>query len=185
MRNFRSYLLVLLMMKLSSIPLLSCQRITVDNHYKNDNVDSTRVTLLNIDKSHVLDLEKLSIVFPKQLGGLSRTGIKLDKIVGSATAFYGYNKYEISIIDDLRNSFSNILLFNRNYRKLNESEVERTIKTVRDGYKTITTIENAETTSISFVFKKRYLFKVTGTNKQTPYMVWRFLELNKFHDLVE
>jgi hypothetical protein len=55
---------------------------------------------------------------------------------------------------------------------------------VRDGYKTITTI-NPEIISISFVFKHRYIFKIAGIDRQTPYMVWRFLELNKFHELQE
>jgi hypothetical protein len=137
-----------------------------------------------MNKMQVLTPQQLASVFPDQFSGLKKNNTKLDQIEGSATAFYGNNKYEIKIIDDLKNHYSNIYLFNKKYRKLDKSETgKKTIKTVRDGYKTITTIDESGITSITFVFKHRYLFTITGTNKQTPYMVWRFLELNKFHKL--
>lgn len=179
------YLWFLLIIKLS-IPLTGCQPMTSDNNVKKNEVASYPVAYLNFNISDALTLEQLSDIFPKQLGGLEKTNIKLDQTTGTATAFYGRNKYEISITDDLRNNLSNIYLFKRKYRQITNNAVgEKIIKTVRDGYKTITTLENSETTSISFVFKQRYIIKITGTNHQTPYMVWRFLELNKLHSLHE
>jgi hypothetical protein len=183
MRNFKGYFLVLLIIKLSLL-LTACQQLTINNSLENNELDSNRIAYLNFDISHALTPEQLSVIFPKQLGGIEKTAIKLDQTTGTATAFYG-NKYEISITDDLRNNFSNIHLFKKEYRKLNDNIVEgKIIKTVRDGYKTITTI-NPEIISISFVFKHRYIFKIAGIDRQTPYMVWRFLELNKFHELQE
>lgn len=184
-KNKECYLWVLLIIKLS-IPLTSCQGVMTNNKLKNNEVESNSFAYQNFDTSHALAPEQLSTVFPKQLDGLEKTDIKLDQATGTATAFYGINKYEISITDDLRNNLSNIHLFKRQYRKLNNDTIgEKTIKIVRDGYKTITTIENSEITSISFVFKHRYIFKITGTDKQTSYMIWRFLELNKFDHLHE
>jgi hypothetical protein len=109
--------------------------------------------------------------------------MKFDENKGGVTAFYGDNQFEINIIDDLPNNYSNVDSFDRKYRRLDSDNM---IKSVRDGYRTITTIKPAVgVTSISFVYKKRYLFTITGTHKQTPYMVWRFLELNKFQKLQE
>lgn len=186
MKNSKEcYVLVLLTIKLS-MSLTSCQPMTTDTNLKSNELDSNRVTYLNFNISHALTPKQLSNIFPKQLGGLEKTDVKLDQTTGTTIAVYGNDKYEISITDDLRNNFSNIHLFKREYSKLNNDITEeKTIKTVRDGYKTITTFENSKITSISFIFKHRYIFKITGTNKQTPYMIWRFLELNKFHDLQE
>jgi hypothetical protein len=152
---------------------------------EDNETDSNRIVYLNFDISHALTPEELSAIFPKRLGGLEKTAVKLDQATGTATAFYG-NKYEISITDDLRNNFSNVHLFKKEYRKIDDNLVEgKIIKTVRDGYKTITTIKDPETISISFAFKHRYMFTIVGIDRQTPYMVWRFLELNKFHNLPE
>ena len=183
MRNFRGYFFVLLIIKLS-LSLTGCRPPTINNSLEENEIDSNRIVYLNFDTSHALTPEELSAIFPKQLGGLEKTTVKLDQATGTATAFYG-NKYEISITDDLRNNFSNVHLFKREYRKIDNNILEgKLIKTVRDGYKTIATI-SPEITSISFVFKHRYIFTIAGIDRQTPYMVWRFLELNKFQDLQE
>lgn len=183
MRSFKGYFFVLLIIKLS-LPLTGCRPLTINNSLEDNENDSNRIVYLNFDISHALTPEELSAIFPKRLGGLEKTVVKLDQATGTATAFYG-NKYKISITDDLRNNFSNVHLFKREYRKIDDNLVDgKIIKIVRDGYKTITTI-NPEIISISFVFKHRYIFKIAGIDRQTPYMVWRFLELNKFHNLPE
>lgn len=184
MRNFKGYFCVLLIIKLSLL-LTGCRQLVINNSLENNELDSNRVAYLNFDISQALTPQQLSAIFPKQLGGLEKTDIKLDQTTGTATAFYG-NKYEVSITDDLRNHFSNIYLFKGEYGKVEGNPIgEEIIKTVRDGYRTITKIQNPGITSISFIFKHRYIFKIVGLDRQTPYMVWRFLELNKFHDLQE
>lgn len=179
MKNLKECCFWVLLKVNLSVFLLGCQQpIAMDNYPEKANY---RLEYLSDNTPHNLTVEQLSSVFPNQLSGLKKTHIKLDQNTASATAFYGENQYEINIIDDLKNKYSNIQSFNRKYIKLDST---KTIKSVRDGYKTITVIQpEIGITSISFVFKKRYLISITGTNKQTPYMVWRFLELNKFQKL--
>lgn len=188
MKNYRKCCFLVLTMEVSLL-LISCQFPLTKNDGPQKDIKDSKHTYeyTDFDKSHALTAIQLSYIFPESLNGLNRTSIKLDQKIGSASAFYGNHQYEISIIDDLRNDYSNTYIFDKKYRGMDQvKKGERKIKSVRDGYKTITTVqEEMRTTSIFFIYKNRYLFKITGTNNQTPYMVWRFLELNKFHKLPE
>jgi hypothetical protein len=174
----------LVMLYTSQSFFLSCEQPIITKSSKNE-ADSSRQIIKNISLNNqfIWTPTQLAIVFPKQLSGLKKTNIKLNFIENSATAVYGDNKYTISIIDDSQHHFTHIKVFNKKYRNTGNPEIIQTIRTVRDGYKTIATIDDTGITSISFVFKHRYLFTITGNNRQTPYRVWRFLELNKFHNL--
>lgn len=163
-----------------SILIISCQQpVTTNDDLKTGTDSNKKNEFVRPNKQQLLTPTQLATVFPKQLSGLERVNIKQDPLERSATAFYGDNKYTINIIDDLQHDYSNVYLFNRRYQKAGRAD-EKTIRTVRDGYKTTATIDEEGITSISFVFKHRYLVTITGNKKQTPYMVWRFLELNKF-----
>lgn len=170
---------------LLTVFLINCQQpIAVGKHSDNKElVSDYRIDYFSNDTSQELTLGQLLSVFPDQLSGLKKNSTKLNDNKRGVTAIYGDNQFEINIIDDLSNNYSNVHTFDEKYKRLDSGNM---IKSVRDGYRTITTIlpEGGET-SISFVFKKRYLITVTGTHKQTPYMVWRFLELNKFQKLQE
>lgn len=184
MKNFKGWCFCFLLTINLFVFSGSCkQPIEINSSLKIEELDSNYSVNYVNNKLHILIPDQLSAVFPTQLNGLKRTRIKHDQEAASATAYYGDNQYEINIIDDQQNNYSSIHEFNRKYRKLDSNN---TIKSVRDGYKTIMILQpEVGITSITFVFKKRYLMSVTGTDKQTPYMVWRFLELNKFQKLDE
>lgn len=180
---FKFCLFVFFYIKLSFL-LISCQQPVAINNSLEKNTNSNQKTeSVNLDKQTALTPTQLAAIFPAQLSGLEKTIVNLNPKEDSATAFYGNNKYTIRIIDDLQHNYANLNLFNKRYQTKVQKKVKQTIKTVRDGYKTIATINDSGVTSISFVFKDRYLFTITGNDKQTPYMVWRFLELNKFQTL--
>jgi hypothetical protein len=184
MKSLKECCFGVLIIIILSVFLVNCKEaVGTDAHLERKILDSNYKTeRLKTNIRHALTSEQLSFAFPNQLSGLKKTHVQLDQNGASATAFYGNNQYQITIIDDLENHYSNIRSFYRRYRNLDSTKA---IASVRDGYKTITIIRpEIEITSISFVFKKRYLIHITGTNK-TPYMVWRFLELNKLKKLQE
>src|SRR5690606_7643233 len=179
MRKFwKSYFSVFVGLKLSI--LISCQQpVSTNDDLKMGAEPSKKNESVQQSKQQLLSPAELEAVFPKQLSGLERTNVIHNPLEGGATASYGDNKYMVNIIDDLRYDYLNVYLFNGRYQKAGKTD-KRIVRTVRDGYKTIATIDKKGITSISFVFKHRFLITITGNQKQTPYMVWRFLELNKF-----
>lgn len=135
--------------------------------------------------SQTFSAEQLGARFPDILSGLKLTSLEIKPEKQTAIAYYGKNKYKVSITDDFYSHFWRIGEFTEKYNSFGPSAIDKKhIATVRDGYKTITVIEK-DSISVSFVFKKRYLFVITGYQHQTPYMVWRFLELNNFRKLPE
>ena len=133
--------------------------------------------------NHQFEIDLLEQSFPEVLKGLKLFNLEINRESYSVTAFYGEHNYKIRITDALQNKLQIINTFNEKYASIvSNSSDKRQIATVRDGYKSITTIEK-DSISISFVFKKRYLFEVTSYQHDTPYKVWRFLELSNFKTL--
>lgn len=129
--------------------------------------------------------DQLEDSFPAVSKRLNLNNLKINRENYSVTAFYGNHKYKIKVTDDLQNKFKNVNGFTERYKIVGSTDSDKTqVATVRDGYKTITKIEK-DSISLSFIFKKRYFFEITSYQDNTPYQVWRFLELSNFRQLPE
>lgn len=126
--------------------------------------------------------EALLAFFPKELRGIARQSVEFGPDKSQASAVYGNNQFKVHVQDDAEQAYKQVVDFERQYAILDYEDKDSVIRfsQVRSGYKTLNKVDKRNRQcSITFVYENRYIIQIEGLNHQTPYRLWRYLELYK------
>lgn len=133
-------------------------------------------------QSHYGQSELLLSLFPDELRGINRGIITLNADKSEASAIYGHNQFRISVQDDALKNYKGVQLFEQRYANPLSVDTDSLAQftQVRSGFKTLNQVDKTRRqSSITFVYEKRYIIRIEGLDHQTPYRLWKYMELHK------